>query len=498
MSDSNRLQLAYVEEVTLGTTPAISGTTVARLARATGESLNFNIANAVSNEIRTDRMVPDLIQSSAQNAGDANFELSYPINRSFLDDMIGGGLYNTWTQLPYKNNITSDSELANVGSGTGVYTVDANGTNFKVGHLVRATGFTNAANNNGLTGTFEVSASGATTVTTSNSASVAETAPPVGATLQTVGFVGASADITATADGLASTATNFVTLGVTVGMWLKVGGSAAGDKFATAALNDWIRVSAVTATAITADNKPAGWTTDAGTGKTIKIWFGDVIKNGVTRRSFTIEKGLVDITQYFQYKGMIVGQMALSLDAQQFVTGSFSYLGMTHASSGTPLSGSPFAASLEDVLSAMANVGRIAEAGSSILSSNPIRQLTLQVQNNLRPQSAIGQVGLVGVGSGRCDVTGSINCYFNDRTQYDKYIAGTSTSINYRMVAPSNTLNSLPARALICTLPNIEFESGSIPVPQGNTDVMVNLGYRAKYDPTTNSQVMFQRCAYYE
>lgn len=487
MSDTNRLQLAYVEESTLGTTPAITGTTVARLARATGESLNFNIANAVSNEIRTDRMVPDLVQTSAQNAGDVNYEMSYPLERSFIGDMFGGGLFNTWTNLPYKNNIVADTEVAGVSSTTGIYTVDANGATFLVNHMVLASGFSNAANN----GVFKVTANSATNFTTNNAASVLEAAPPIGATLQVVGLVGASGDITATANGLACTAAGFAAAGIIPGMWIKVGGTAAGDKFATAALNDWIRVVSVTATAIVADNLPAGWTTDAGTGKTIKLWFGDVLKNGITRRSFTIEKGLVDITQYFKYKGMIVGQLSMNLDAQQFATGSFSYLGTSHTASGSPLSGSPYAATTEDVLNAMANVARIAEGGTSILSSNPVRQMTIQVQNNLRPQTAIGQVGLIGVGTGRCDVTGTLNCYFFDRTQYDKYIAGTATSVNFRMVTPGG-------RAFLTTLPQVEFESGGIPVPQGNADVMANFGYRAKFDSVTNSQIMLQRCAYFE
>jgi hypothetical protein len=39
-----------------------------------------------------------------------------------------------------------------------------------------------------------------------------------------------------------------------------------------------------TVLALTLDNKPAGWGTDSGAGKTIKVWFGDQIRNGTKAR----------------------------------------------------------------------------------------------------------------------------------------------------------------------------------------------------------------------
>jgi hypothetical protein len=55
-------------------------------------------------------------------------------------------------------------------------------------------------------------------------------------------------------DRAGSTLLDFTTLGLVAGKWAKVGGTAAGDKFATAALNAWMRITAVAATALTFDN----------------------------------------------------------------------------------------------------------------------------------------------------------------------------------------------------------------------------------------------------
>lgn len=60
--------------------------------RFTGESLNFNIKNTKTAEIRPDRTETDLIQTSASGGGDINFEMSFGSFRDWLQAV----LCNTW------------------------------------------------------------------------------------------------------------------------------------------------------------------------------------------------------------------------------------------------------------------------------------------------------------------------------------------------------------------------------------------------------------------
>ena len=60
MTDSSQTRLAYIEESTWGTTPA---TPTMLEMRFTGESITPNIETIVSDEIRSDRNVTDLIQT---------------------------------------------------------------------------------------------------------------------------------------------------------------------------------------------------------------------------------------------------------------------------------------------------------------------------------------------------------------------------------------------------------------------------------------------------
>lgn len=490
MTDSNRTRLSYVSEATLGTTPAISGTTEMREMRITGESLNYNISNVVSDEIRSDRQIPDLIQVAAQDAGDINFELSYPLQRTFFDELLASTMLNTWTNTPFKHNIVADTELANVAAGTGVYTVDAGGTTFLAGMLVQASGFTNAANN----GLFKVTASGATTVTTSNSSSVLEAAPPIGARFKVVGYECGAGDLVAVTSGgnrLTATTLNFTTLPLQVGQWIKIGATTT-NKFATAGANAWARITAIAASTLNIDNA-TGFAADSGAAVSVRFWFGDYIKNSTTLSSLTIEKAyLGQVTpSYLVYKGCAPSQLQMTLDASKIITGGFTMLGMTHTA-GTSSLGTPAAASLEQVLSSSANVAKVAEFGSDIAAPSLCNQLSFSLNNNLRERRAIGSLGLVGIGTGRCEVSGNIQLYFGDLAAYNRYVAGTATSLNFR------TDTGTTGRALVVTFPAVEFETAKVDTTGGNQDVWFAGSFKAKRDSTTNSEISLSRLDYFE
>ena len=90
MASSDLVVLRAVKETVLGVTPA---TPALKQIRFTGESLNYNIDNTKTAEIRPDRAQTDLVQTSAKGSGDINFELSYDSFKDFL-----AGLFcSAWT-----------------------------------------------------------------------------------------------------------------------------------------------------------------------------------------------------------------------------------------------------------------------------------------------------------------------------------------------------------------------------------------------------------------
>lgn len=102
MVDTSQTRLADITEVTWGTTPA---TPTFKVARFTGEGLNANVENAVSNEIRADRNVTDLIQVGSEAGGSVDFELVY----GSFDDWLESLMYGAWATDVLKNGNTEKS-----------------------------------------------------------------------------------------------------------------------------------------------------------------------------------------------------------------------------------------------------------------------------------------------------------------------------------------------------------------------------------------------------
>lgn len=488
MTVSNRVRIATVREVTPGTTPT---TPRMRTARITGESLAFAPNYINSDELRADRMLNDPIKVMQASNGGINYELSYPVDNTPLSDFYRSTFFNAWQNTPtFFNDGVASSVITNAGTTTDTYAVTAGGTAVAVGHLVRATGFAQSANNQN----FRATSSSATTVAGTGLGLVAEANPPGTAKLKVVGFQGAAGDITTTSNGLASTALDFTTLGLVPGQWVKIGGTAASDRFATAGVNDWARITAISAHAITFDNRPTGWATDAGTGKTIKVWTSDYIRNGVAATSLTIEKGFLDqaIPTYILNTGMQVDKATLSITSKNKITGSFAFVGMGGSQSTVAVGASYDAATTNQVMAANANVGRLDESGNQLVGPNWGKSLTINYANNLRTVEAIDSTSPVAVNPGQFDATGTIETYFGDNTMLSQFYSGAQTAINTRVAKNG--------QALIFQFPRVTLTGKGNPAASGkNQDIMTPFDFTASVDTAlTNCAAQLERFEYFE
>lgn len=498
MTDTSRVRLGVVREAAIGTTP---GSPRLREASVTGISLRHEPTYATSDQLRADRMMADAEPTGEMNDGSVNFEFTYPRDLWPLSEWLRSLFNSAWANTPqHDNDGTADSVITNV-AVSGVFTVvDQSGAGgfagsaYVVGHLVRSSDFGVAANN----GLGRVSASGATSVTTSLATS-AEAAPPAAARLKVVGFEGASGDITATATGLASTSLNFTTLGLSVGQWIKIGGTGASFRFATEALNGWARITAIAANALTLDNRPTGWTTDAGTGRTLRVFFGDVLRNGVTESAVSMEQGYMGqaVPSYILQAGMHVTGGEIGLVAKQKVTGSFSFMGMSGAASTTSADATldpALDSAIYPVFTCSTNVGRVAEAGAPLAAPNFCTDMRWQWTNNSRSQEAIDVPGAVGVGQGRAGLSISLGTYFGDISLYAKARAGTATSINVRL----EKLNQAGWRhAVVMGAPRGKL-TGFPTAPAPDQDSKLNLTFLPSRDALTNCHYQMDRIEYFE
>lgn len=141
MSDSNRVAVRSVQESVFGTTP---GAPTMQALRITGESLKQDTNTIVSNELRSDRQIADLVRVGLSASGALNWELSYGAH----DELFQAALLSANWTTPSTLTATTIS----VAAGVGQYTITrASGSwisdGYEVNQWVRVSGAANAGNN---------------------------------------------------------------------------------------------------------------------------------------------------------------------------------------------------------------------------------------------------------------------------------------------------------------------------------------------------------------
>ena len=194
------------------------------------------------------------------------------------------------------------------------------------------------------------------------------------------------------------------------------------------------------------------------------------IVNGNTQASFSLEKQFLDVVQFLSYRGMTVGKMNLNLASAALVDGSFEFMGKdVQRGIVTKLPGTPVASYSYDIQNAVRGIGNLWEAGVP-LTSTFIKSMTIDVNNNLRGQKAIANLGNVGIGAGGVDITGNVDIYFADGAIYDKCLADTYTSLIV-------SIQDAAGNGYVFTLPRVLLMSGKVVASGENQDVLVNFTY---------------------
>ncbi|MDQ1081446.1 phage tail tube protein [Pseudoroseomonas cervicalis] len=496
--DTSRLRLTGVRANADGSAPASPRM---RRARITGENLRLEPQYEVSDEIRDDRMEADPALSDLANDGTLNFEVHYPPDRSLMSEWLQSAFYNAWSLTPqHYNDGVEDAVITSVASSTGTVTViDESaaggfaGTAYKAGHLVLFSGFDTTPANNGMR---KVLSSTATSVVYGPDAGMSlDNTPDAEARMKVVGFEGAAGDITATSTGLGSTTLDFTTLGLAVGQWIKIGGTGSAFRFTPEPLNGWARIIAISANALTLDNLPPGWAPSSGTGKTIRVWFGDYIRNGTTQFATVIERGFMgqNPPSYIVNPGMVVGQLQLTIAARQKLTGQLTFQGMDGGrSSLVSLDDTPDpapAVETHPIMTASANCGRIFESGAVLTRPNFVRSLGITLNNNTRTVDEVGTLGSPDVGEGSATVGATLETYFGDGALYAKAMAGTPTAISARAMKAN--------KAMVWTMPRLTLR-GFPTSPGRNQDSLLSLTGMASRDSLTNCHLQMDRLEYVE
>lgn len=215
-------------------------------------------------------------------------------------------------------------------------------------------------------------------------------------------------------------------------------------------------------------------------------WDDDVLVNGRTQKSFTIEKTYDNLAadQYLRFVGMIANTFSLNIAAQSIVTGSFGFMGKGGSIAETAISGATYADPTDTpVMSAVADFANLTIAG---VSSPKITSLTLEGTNNLRQRPVVGSLDSLGVGAGRFDLKGSITMYFDNKSAYEVFLNGGEASLSFKIGGALD-------KHYIITVPRLKFSDGDLPTPGNDQDVFLTLPFQGLYDSTDDCALMIER-----
>lgn len=516
MSDTNRVGVAITRNSEATFPTAITDLNKLRITGT--PNLAFSPLTETSNEIRDDRQIGDLIPVGAEAGGDVGFEFSYGV----VDDLLESALLGTW------DNTASVVPTAGA-MGSGLILIDSDGDDgFITGQIVKLIDPSLEPAGEGLTsrlyevGTVIADTSIAVTPLAINSydsnyvdASVMSASFEADANtiLKVVGFIAVSDDLDTTATGIGSASGIFddlirgdgvvggnVETDLAPGHFIKLLGAPA----ATAGIND-VYVDVISVAAAGAGlvlNIPSTWEVSA-TSNDMIIFFGDVLVNpaspvALASRQFAVERSFNDHSPIDRelFLQMGVNTLSQELSPQSIAIGTIGFFGTTaRARSQTDITelytgGDPTRADATpfDVYNTSSNIAVLKTGGDPVGAGgiNCILNASVEINNNMRRQNAVGVFGACGIGLGEFSVTGSLETYFDDLSLYNDVLNGTETSLDF-------TMKGNDGRSLLTHVPRLKFTEGAPQVPGKNADVVLPLSYQALLSTTLGYTLSYQR-----
>lgn len=345
------------------------------------------------------------------------------------------------------------------GSGTGatVNPTAATIKNFSAGDIVLASGFSEAANNGLKT---VVAFSGNTVEVTE---AVTDETPSAEASLQTVGRVFDTSDLSIVMNGLlprltSAASVDFTTLGFIPGEWVYVEGLTNNVGFA--------RIGAIAETYLEFDKVDWQPQAEDGTGKTVTLYFGTIIRNEndpalIKRYSYQLERTLGNdengpMAEYLI--GATPSELTLNVPQAEKVTVDLTFMGID-AEPRTGAQGLKAGARpvlpLSDAFNTSSDFSRIKIASVSETDPAPkplfafATDLSLTINNNVSANKAIGRLGAIDITVGTFEVSGSITAYFADMAAVQAVRNNADITMDFIIVkANTGLLFDIPLLAL--------------------------------------------------
>lgn len=365
---------------------------------------------------------------------DASGGIQIDFTQNNLSRTLQGFFFSNWIEKPNNRPYNGSSvALTAVDAGLDQYQAASGLGEFRTGEIILATGFS-VQSNNGLK---VASAASATAVTVADG--LTTESPAATAKIQSVGMQFASATMDVTIVGglprlsRVSGSLDLTTLDLLPGEWLWIGGDTTPTKFSSGGNSCFARVKAVAAAYIEFDKTSKTMQAETGTGKTIQVFWGRVLRNApsqqdIVRRSYQLERQLGndgDGVQAEYLVGAVANQLNIDVPTAGKVTAELQFVardneqrtGLEGVKGGTRQSlvdGDCFNTTSDFSRIKLSVVDPSTAVPSPLFAF--LTELKLNMNNNVTPNKAIGVLGAFEVTAGNFEVSGTVSAYFSSVT----------------------------------------------------------------------------------
>lgn len=214
-------------------------------------------------------------------------------------------------------------------------------------------------------------------------------------------------------------------------------------------------------------------------------WTSNVLKSGTQRRSFSMERFFGDISSankpFHRFTGVEINTLALAINANAMITGSFSVIGKGMTTDTAIVTGATYdppttTAPLDSF------TGTLTESGTQIAV---VTEIALSLENTLDVRFVVGSKETILPSIGRSNCTGNITAYFEDSRLLDKFLNETNSSLEF-------TLPDAEGNSYKFTVPRLKYTGGQ-PDVSGEGPITLNMPFQATLDPTAGTNIQVTR-----
>jgi len=210
------------------------------------------------------------------------------------------------------------------------------------------------------------------------------------------------------------------------------------------------------------------------------VWASNVLKAGILRSSFSIERRFNDVGQFLRYTGVQVDSLAMPMTTGSLIEMTFGFLGQNMSTDTSIILGATYpAASTTAPMSALG--GTVLEGGSPI---GVVTDFSWNLANGLSSRFVIGTDISLEPNIARSNVTGTLVAFFETAGLYQKFISETTSSIQVSASDGTSSYDIL--------FPKIKFTGGDVPM-SGEGSVSVTMPFQALLDPVTGTNIQITR-----